>query len=264
MEARAKNRTIATAPKLSSMRIPKAGEVVASQLRRRIISGELKEGDTLAQERDLVQEFGVSRPTLREAFRILEAEGLISISRGTRGGALIHQPNVRSAARYMSFVLQANKIDLDDIYRSLVLFEPTAVRLLAENATKADVAVLRGQLKEIMAVIDNDREYGVAAARFHRTLVELVGIKSLTLIMDMLTSLVAGYFASVTSTAGAQMDNRSTKLKALRAKEKLVGMIEAHQATEAEALWKKHLEVTRGILSRWQPGKAVQDLLEFI
>ena len=55
-------------------------------------------------------EFGVSRPTLREAFRILEAEGLISISRGTRGGALIHRPNVRSAARHMSFVLQANLI----------------------------------------------------------------------------------------------------------------------------------------------------------
>ena len=126
------------------------------------------------------------------------------------------------------------------------------------------MAVLRSQLKQINDVIDNDPEYGPAAARFHRTLVELVGIKSLALIMDMLTNLVEGYFAAVTTTAAQQVDNRASKLKSLRAKEKLVGLIEAHDAAGAEALWKKHLEVTRGVLSRWQPNKAVQDLLEFI
>jgi len=50
--------------------------------------------------------FGVSRPTLREAIRILESEGLISISRGARGGASVLSPNINTAARHIGFVLQ--------------------------------------------------------------------------------------------------------------------------------------------------------------
>src|SRR5215207_5826071 len=90
------------------VRVPKAGEMVANQLRRTILSGGLKEGDSLPLEKELLAHFGVSRPTLREAFRMLEAEGLISISRGSRTGATVHQPNIHVAARYMGFVLEAN------------------------------------------------------------------------------------------------------------------------------------------------------------
>src|ERR1700722_316778 len=67
------------------VRVPKAGELVAEQLRRQIVSGELREGDALPPESTLVERYGVSRPTLREAFRILEAEHIIEIKRGGRG-----------------------------------------------------------------------------------------------------------------------------------------------------------------------------------
>ena len=68
------------------VRVPKTAELVASHLRRQIVRGELKEGDALPPESALMEHFGVLRPTLREAFRVLESEALISVRRGARGG----------------------------------------------------------------------------------------------------------------------------------------------------------------------------------
>ena len=66
---------------------------IADELRRLIILGELDEGDSLGHEPDLIERFGVSRPSLREALRILEAEGLISVVRGVQGGVVVHRPD---------------------------------------------------------------------------------------------------------------------------------------------------------------------------
>ena len=70
----------------SAVRVPKTAELVAQLLRQRIVRGDLHEGDTLAPEAALMTEFSVSRPTLREAFRVLESEGLINVHRGSRAG----------------------------------------------------------------------------------------------------------------------------------------------------------------------------------
>src|SRR5580704_2051753 len=71
------------------IRVPKTAELVAAELRRKIVRGELAEGDALPSEAALMADFAVSRPTLREAFRVLESESLISIRRGARGGARV-------------------------------------------------------------------------------------------------------------------------------------------------------------------------------
>src|SRR3546814_16660333 len=77
-------------------RVPKTAELVADRIRRRIISGELDEGASLPPEGQLLEQFGVSRPTLREAIRILEAERLITVTRGSRSGARVSAPRVES------------------------------------------------------------------------------------------------------------------------------------------------------------------------
>lgn len=68
--------------KSTIVKIPKASELVAATLRRQIVTGELKPGELLPNEAILMQQFGVSRPTLREAFRILESEAIITVLRG--------------------------------------------------------------------------------------------------------------------------------------------------------------------------------------
>ena len=79
------------------VRVPKAAEIVAARLRRQIITGELKFGEHLGPENELLTRYGLSRPTLREAFRILETESLITIVRGANGGVVVNRPRVELA-----------------------------------------------------------------------------------------------------------------------------------------------------------------------
>src|SRR3546814_20122980 len=91
---------------------------IADELRELIVSGELDEGDSLGKETELIERFGVSRPSLREALRILEAEGLISVMRGVLGGVVVHRPDQRQTARTAALVLQARHVPLADVFSS--------------------------------------------------------------------------------------------------------------------------------------------------
>src|SRR6266436_1760365 len=79
---------------------PKLAHVLADKLRRQIVSGELKPGDTLPSEAHLLEEYGISRPALREAMRVLESEELIAVSRGIRGGAVVLEPTIDKVAQF--------------------------------------------------------------------------------------------------------------------------------------------------------------------
>src|SRR5262245_28731201 len=106
---------------MESLRTPKLPAVVADALRRRILTGALRPGDNLPLEHQLAAQLGVSRPTLREALRVLEAESLIRTRRGSRGGAEVIGPSVESAARYVGYLLQFSGTTLDDLAKTRLL-----------------------------------------------------------------------------------------------------------------------------------------------
>jgi GntR family transcriptional regulator, transcriptional repressor for pyruvate dehydrogenase complex len=121
------------------LRAPKTAELIASHIRGQIVRGELTTGDTLPSEAAMTEMFGVSRPTLREAFRILETESLISIRRGARGGAQVSAPDVAVAARYVGLLLQVTHTTIADVYEARMVIEPVAAGLLAARRTQQDL-----------------------------------------------------------------------------------------------------------------------------
>src|SRR4051794_2911660 len=102
----------------SGVRVPKAAELVASDLRRQIIRRTLSAGDALPNETALMEVYDVSRPTLREALRILESEGLVSVKRGAHGGARVHLPDVSIAAKYAALLLQVRGTTIADVFEA--------------------------------------------------------------------------------------------------------------------------------------------------
>src|SRR5438094_679185 len=104
---------------------------IADELRSLIVNGDLAEGDSLGHEPELVERFGVSRPSLREALRILETEGLITVVRGVRGGVVVHSPDERMTARTAAMVLQARNVSLADVFEARALLEPLAAKMIA-------------------------------------------------------------------------------------------------------------------------------------
>src|SRR6202041_3242678 len=148
-----------TPPAPFTMRVPKMAELVATHIRRQIVLGQLVEDDVLPSETALMEEFSISRPTLREAFRILESEGLITVRRGARGGARVHMPRADVAARYAASVLQANGVLLSDVYEARTIIEAPAAAILAERRSPEDIATLRRLCAEADAIEGNPMDY---------------------------------------------------------------------------------------------------------
>ena len=180
---------------LNLVRAPKTGEVVADQIRRRIVRGELAEGDFLPSEAELIATLEVSRPTLREALRVLEAEQLISVGRGSRTGPCVHAPRVAGVARYAGFALQAEGTTIADIYQARLSIEPYVAAHLAMAKPNEAAARLGAEIAQLAALVDagNNQDFVIGVAHFHRVLVELSGNRTLLMITRMLQDIVARY-----------------------------------------------------------------------
>src|ERR1700749_63002 len=135
------------------VRAPKPGELIATHLRRQIVRGELRPGETLPAESLLMEQFGVSRPTLREAFRILEAENLLSVRRGSRGGARVIAPDASAAARSGGRLLQMQGETINDVYEARMIYEPPSARLLALHRSDEDIEKLTQVVNELKAEV---------------------------------------------------------------------------------------------------------------
>jgi len=244
------------------VRVPKTAELVAAQLRRQIIRGELEEGDALPPEVTLMSEFGVSRPTLREAFRVLESESLISIRRGSRGGARVHPPSGEVAARYMGFMLQYRGVTLGDVHEARVVLEPPAAAMLATRADEETLGLLRAALAEEADSLEDPDRFAHTTAHFHEQVLALAGNQTIAIIASMLESVIELHSAAVIQEASAT--GRPTALEerrlAHRAHERLVALVEARAGEDAADFWRSHLEGIRDYLLGGSSPKTVVDL----
>ncbi|HVU72967.1 MAG TPA: FCD domain-containing protein [Mycobacteriales bacterium] len=243
------------------VRVPKTAELVAAQLRRRIIKGELSEGEALPPEAVLMEQFGVSRPTLREAFRVLEAEALITVRRGVHGGARVHAPDGDVAARYAGLVLEHRGTTLEDVYRASAMIEPPCAALLARTRTKSDLK----RLREVLARADDlDADPFVlleAQQAFHHAMVELARNQTMTVITGMLRHIIDLANEDFVTSASPKLPQRRAAAKSQQTHAQLIDLIEAGDAEGAADLWRRHLEA-QGDHFRGGPGaKTVLDLL---
>ena len=242
-------------------RLREKPQQIADELRRLIVSGELSEGDSLGHELDLIERFGVSRPSLREALRILEAEGLISVVRGMLGGVVVHEPDGRMTARTAALVLQARNVSLADVHEARSLLEPTAVRVVASlRSRRAAVSELRQLIDEQLRVMMDPEAFGRANARFHERLVALAGNQTLSIVAEMLNEIVARA-VTVVSKTGPARSSMATRRRGIRSQERLVSLIEAGKASEAEAHWRAHMTVVGRVLLG-QRATTVIDLMD--
>jgi DNA-binding FadR family transcriptional regulator len=242
----------------TSMRVPKVAELVANDLRRKIIRGQIPVGDSLPSEPAMLEIYNVSRPTLREALRILESEGLVSVKRGAQGGR-VHVPDLSVAARHVALQMQVRGTTMEDLFGARRVLEPGAVRILAESRSKASIKALREQLNEELALLDAPEAYAGAATRFHRLLVELAGNKTLSIMSELVINIVERHHHDTFARA-VGLEREYTE-EASEHHKHVIDLIEQGKADEAEAFWRMHIEGAEDRALKHLGPKTIVDLL---
>lgn len=125
---------------------------VTDQLQSAIVSGALRPGDRLPNERELSAAFGIGRPTLREALRVLEALSLLEIRTGKRGGAFVTSPSEESLTRSLEMLVATGEVPLADLTEFRIEFESRNAWWAAEKADSNDIASLRSIASEAKAL----------------------------------------------------------------------------------------------------------------
>lgn len=230
------------------IRAPKTAELIADRIRRLIVTGVLKEGDRLPAESELMAEFGVSRPTLREAFRILEAEHLVRIRRGSRGGAEILWPDIRVAARYVAVLLQFLGATIADVYEARTVLEPVCARMLAKRRTRQDLEDLRRCAEELRELVElgpgrsDVTRWASLTSRFHALIMERCGNHTLAVWGGVLQEIVRNHY--IRSVQARMDDPQMTPSfrRTVRSYQKLIQLVEDQDAAAAEEHWRRHME----------------------
>jgi GntR family transcriptional repressor for pyruvate dehydrogenase complex len=206
----------------------RAPEVVAGALRRRILGGELGPGDSLPTESELINQFGVSRETVRVAIRLLDAEGLTATSQG-RGGVRIRHPEPERVARSLVQLLTLTGATWGDLLSFRKMLEPAAAAHVAEHASPDERAALVDVAKRGIA------PDGAGYHEFHELLVRASG-------NAILTTVLAAVEQAVRWAAAEQDITQYDREEAARSHRAIAAAIEASDARKAEHRMRQHLD----------------------
>jgi len=151
----------------SPVSIGRISEVIVDQIRLLIRRGKLVAGSRLPAERDLCTKFGVSRVTVREALRVLEANGLIEIKVGARGGAFVTAPTSERVGVGITDLLVLSRLSAVEVTEARQLIDLGIVPIVCERATVADIDDLFALCAAAKAACDRGEYTMEMSAEFH-------------------------------------------------------------------------------------------------
>lgn len=231
------------------IRFQRLAEQVADDLRRQILLGRLSDGAELPKEEELRASYPVSKPTLREAMRILEAEGLVTVRRGSIGGAVVHRPAAVNVAYTLGMVLVSEQVGIDDVGTALREVEPACAALCALRPDRATAVIptLRALHERSIDVVDDLVEVTSASREFHEAIVGLCGNHSLIIMAGALEALWSSHESGWANRVGEIDDQipRAERLQALETHARLIAHIAAGDAEASRRLAADHLATSQ-------------------
>ncbi len=222
--------------------------MIADELRTRILTGELHDGDLLPKQEELLDEFQVSKPSVREAFRILETEGLVTVRRGNVGGSVVHVPQTDSVTYMLALVLEARGVTLADTGEALQQLEPAAAALCALRVDRASEVVpkLRDAHDSLERALANDDEMAAihASRSFHEMLVELCGNETMRVVVGTLEGLWSVHEEAwaAEATREGHFPDPEKRVQSLQEHAEILALIEDGAADAVLTAARKHLQ----------------------
>jgi len=146
----------------------RVSDEIVLQIRKVLMSGRVNGGDRLPTERQLAEQFGTSRASVREALRGLEQEGVIYVKKGASGGVFVAHVDHQLVARPMETLLRLKKVSIHHITEARLIFEPEAARLAATRATAEDLEEMEQVIQQMDQAVRRGKTFVSYDLKFHK------------------------------------------------------------------------------------------------
>ena len=209
-----------------------SGEIV-SQIERAIFAAELRTGDRLQSERELAEQFGVSRITVRDALRVLEARGLIHVKVGAMGGAFVADANTDRVAESISTYIRLKRMTLSELAEARTVVEAATASLAAQRADAGAVSRLQQSVDAARTLLREPITHADASMDFHVELARAAGNEVLYATVEAYRELLVPSIRDLRD----QKSGRATQ----KAHEELVEAVRRHDPEGAREIMLAHL-----------------------
>ncbi len=223
-----------SAVRFEPIRQQRAHEYVAEQIRRHIALRLIKPGEALPAERELAVMFGVGRPTIQHALRLLEATGMVEARRGRTGGTFISHPDQDSlAADDLIVRVMRQRKQLEDLLLYRRLIEPGVARVAAGTRGADDLAAMRWAIKG-MDEAETEPDYMRHDTDFHMAVAQATGNAFLTRAIEEIRLLLNDAMTLLP-------ESDAWHLRLLSEHTALLEAIESGDGERAESLMQEHV-----------------------
>jgi len=229
--------------RLPRVSVPKSYDVLADKLRETILKGDIREGESLPTERELVSQTGLSRGSVREALRMLAVEGLVRPRHGRLGGNIVTLPGKESMAHFINQFVVGRRLSLRTVQESRETIEPTLARFAAARRNLDDVKKLRALNDDLANAVSDRAQFAAVNIEWHNA----VAAASRN---DLLAAfLFSMSFGVAMSTMADEYDTVEVRKAAINIHARIADAIEAQNADLAFRRMEKHVSATRAITS---------------
>ena len=239
-------------------------QAVVTTLRRELVDGliehKLRPGDQLPKEAEMLERFDVARPTLREALRILEADGLIELRVGAAGGIYLRAPGTSTSARHLALQLQLAGATFEDVFRVRIALGSEAARVLAAASDESVLRLLDAIVAVAWSKLDDGPAVTEACFVFERELIWATGNTAARVIEDHTFNIMASQWmhgVEFLPLSEPQLRKRSSVL--LKALERLIELVRAGDPDGAAEFWSNHREALLKVIVSYLGSETVID-----
>lgn len=237
----------------------KTYEQIVEHIRGSISSGELNPGDRLPPETDLAKSLGVSRPTVREALKVLEALNILRSSTGPKGGTFVKSINGLEVATYLkdsiSLLLDVDELSLKELWAARETIDIPAAGMAAVRRTEQDLFVVK---KTIEADEMKQGDNIVSDISFHRAVAEASKNRMLSLFMSSIYMTLKTLSDRYILPNDMLLEVKSTSQKAHRL---IYEAIASQDESLAREKMQEHLSLSYGVYAQAIPRKPVNTTL---
>ncbi len=225
-----------------SLKKPSLSKEVERQLRNSIIDGIFNPGEKLPSERELVEQFQVSRVTIREALKNLKYSGLVKIKRGRNAGAYVCMLNSDAITDNFLNLVRLGQVTFYDLIEARIFIEPNTTRSVAMSRTEEDISKLKGLLDTAFELSETScHKARLLNVSFHCEISKI----SKNPIISFITESITQAYSEIIIEKTSKTLNRENIIELIRQHREILKAIIDRDEDEAYEKTKLHLENTR-------------------